>query len=62
MKKRIVLKKWVENLLLIIMVLAVLVIASDCISTGVFLISHAIAVVILVGSARVIEKYGRDND
>lgn len=62
MKKRIVLKKWVENLIYIISAIAFIVIGSECDNTIVLLISHSIAGVVLLASGAILNKYGRDND
>ena len=62
MKKRIVLKKWVENLIYIISGLALLVIVSECDKISTFLITHIIALVIFAGTGLILTKYGRDND
>lgn len=60
MKKRLVLKKWVENIILVIMALALIIIGSECDKMSAFLITHAIALIIFVASAFIINRYGRD--
>ncbi len=62
MKKRIVLKKWVENLIYIISATAFIVIGSECDNNIVLLISHTIAGAVLLASVGILNKYGRDND
>lgn len=62
MKKRLVIKKWVEKVLLIISAVALVVVASDSDSTKIFLITHLTAGIVLLGSAIVLIKYGREND
>lgn len=53
------LKKWVENLLIMIIFIAILVIASDCKSTLIFVLSKLVALVVIVTNAMLLEKYGR---
>lgn len=62
MKKRLVLKKWVENIILVIMALAFIVITSECDKISTLIITHAIALIIFAGSSAVLSKYGREND
>ena len=62
MKKRLVLKKWVENIILVIMALALVIVSGECDKMSTFIITHAIALIIFVASAFIINKYGRYND
>lgn len=62
MKKRLVLKKWVENIVLVIIALALIIIGSECDKMSAFLITHTIALIIFVASAFIINRYGRDYD
>lgn len=62
MKKKLVMKKWMEKLLLVIGLIAVLMGASDCDNTKVFLITHGLAFVILLFIALMFVFYGRDGD
>lgn len=62
MKKKLVLKKWVEMLLIGILFVMLVVIASDCDSTFTFAIIHIIAgcICFLIGS--LLTNYGRNFD
>ena len=62
MKKKLVMKSWVEKLLLVIGLIAVLMGASDCDDTKVFLITHGLAFVILLLISLMFVFYGRDGD
>ena len=55
--KRRKLRKWVEYSLIIINILAFIVMASDCESTKVFIISHLIALIIFVLNNHLLIKY-----
>ena len=48
MKKKLVFKKWVEVLLGIIVIGLVMIIASDCDNILIFVITHTVAVLLLV--------------
>ncbi len=58
MKKR-VLKGWIENLLIIVNVLAFAVMISEVKNTWVFIISKVIAIAIMCINSIILEKYGR---
>lgn len=62
MKKKLVLKSWVEKLLGVIVILAIMVGASECDNLKLFVISHIVAVVIILLIAMIFLKYGRDYD
>lgn len=62
MKKRLVLKKWVENIILVIMALALAIVSGECDKMSTFIITHVIALIIFAGSSAVLIKYGREND
>lgn len=59
MKKKIVFRKWLNLLLNIIVFISVIVLLSDCADTGIFLISHGIALITLSISVTLLFKYGR---
>lgn len=58
MKKR-VLKDWVVMVLGFINILCVLIFFADCEDTGVFCLTHIIALVVFVFNATIITKYGK---
>lgn len=62
MKKKLVMKSWVEKLLLVIGLIAVLMGASDCDNTKYFMITHAVAFIILFIIALMFVFYGREGD
>lgn len=55
--KRRKLRKWAEYSLIIINILAFIVMASDCESTKVFIISHLITLIIFVLNSHLLIKY-----
>lgn len=55
--KRLKLRKWAEYSLIIINILAFIVMASECESTKVFIISHLIAAIIFVLNSHLLIKY-----
>ena len=57
--KRLVLKKWVLQIIYLICFISVLVMASDCNNIKAFIISHVIAVLVLFGCSRLLKKYGK---
>lgn len=59
MKKKIVFRKWLNLLLNIIVFISVIVLLSDCADTGVFLLTHGIALLTLTLSVTLLFKYGR---
>ena len=62
MKKKLVLRGWVEKLLGVIVILAIMIVASECSNPLMFAISHIVAGVIILLIAMVYLKYGRDCD
>ena len=60
--KRLVFKKWVEEVLFVISFIAVLFMASDCNDLGLFILVHLIAFGVLVGNCLLLKKYGRKCD
>ena len=62
MKKKLVLRGWVEKLLGVIVILAIMIVASECNNPLMFAISHIVAGVIILLIAMVYLKYGRDCD
>lgn len=62
MKKKLVLRGWVEKLLGVIVILAIMIVASECDNGLMFAISHIVAGVIILLIAMVYLKYGRDCD
>lgn len=62
MKKKIVLKKWVEVVLEIILFVCIIIGASECDNTKIFLISHIGAIILLAIVGYILIKYGRDFD
>ena len=60
MKKR-VLKKWVENLLIIILILSILILAGECNNNIIFVGSKFIALIFGIISGNILYKYGRWN-
>ena len=57
--KKMKLRKWVQALLMIIGAVAIIVLASDCESTMIFIISHIIGAIVLLGIAKILFEYGR---
>lgn len=55
--KTLKLRKWVEYTLIIINIFALIVMASDCDSMKVFLISHIIATIVFVVNSNLLIKY-----
>lgn len=51
------LRKWVKSLLWLLVIISVLVLASDCDDTLLFFISHVISAIILMLSATVLIRY-----
>ena len=62
MKKKLVLRGWVEKVLGVIVILAIMIVASECNNPLMFAISHIVAGVIILLIAMVYLKYGRDCD
>lgn len=57
MKKRIKLKSWVENVLVVIFVISFISLASDCSNMINFIISHIISLATFLSSAYLLYKY-----
>lgn len=53
------LRKWVQALLMIIGAVAIMVLMSDCESTMLFIVSHIIGAIVLLGVAMILLEYGR---
>ena len=62
MKKKLVLKSWVEKLLGVIVILSIMIVASECDNLKLFAISHIVAGIIILLIAIIFLKYGRDYD
>ena len=62
MKKKLVLRGWVEKLLGVIVILAIMIVASECDNQLLFAVSHIVAGVIILLIAMILLKYGRDSD
>ena len=62
MKKKLVMKKWVEKVLLVIGLMAVLIGASDYEDTLTFVITHIGAIIVLGLIAVAFVLYGRESD
>ena len=60
--KKLVFKKWVQNLLLGISVIVIIISASEVEALSSFIILHAICGLILTLIAVLLFKYGRDYD
>lgn len=60
MKKR-VLKKWVENLLIIILILSILILVGECNDIIIFIGSKFVALIFGIISGNILYKYGRWN-
>lgn len=60
--KKLVFKKWVQNLLLVIGVIAIIISASEVENLSSFIIVHSICGLILTLIAILLFKYGRDYD
>ena len=55
-------KKWVENLLLLITIIAVFFLAAECENTITFVISKLICLSIILINYNLLKKYGRLED
>lgn len=62
MKKKLVLRGWVEKVLGVIVILAIMIVASECNNPLVFAISHLVAGAIILLIAMIFIKYGRNCD
>jgi len=62
MKKKIVLKKWVEVVLEIVLFMSILIGASECDNMRIFIISHLGAGLVMIIVGMILVKYGRDFD
>lgn len=62
MKKKLVFRGWVEKVLGVIIILLVMIIASECNNGFVFTLTHIGAGVMLVLISFLFSKYGRDCD
>lgn len=59
MKKKKVLKWWVEDLLIALFLIGIGFVAADADTMGTFVISKVIAVVLMYPSMKILNKYGR---
>ena len=62
MKKKIIFRGWVEKVLGIIVILAIMIIASECNNNLVFVLSHIGAGLVLIVISFLFLKYGRNCD
>lgn len=62
MKKKLVLKKGVEKILLVILFIMILIVSSECDNTILFAISHIISGVIALLIGMILVSYGRERD
>lgn len=62
MKKKLVMKRWVEVVLEIIAFICVLICMSECDDTSTFIISHILGGIILVLIGMMFMSYGREGD
>lgn len=59
MKKRLVMKKWVEVVLLVILFVMMFIVMSECDNTMVFAISHILGGAIIIVIAMMFMSFGR---
>lgn len=57
--KKIVLKKWLESVLIIINFIMFVIFASDMNDTNLFIISHVSALIVFMFNSFILYKYGR---
>jgi len=57
--KRMVFKKWVNWLIVGVMLLSIMTIAGECESTIIFIASKGIAVIVFYASYKLLAKFGR---
>ena len=62
MKKKLVLKKWVEKVLLVILLIMILIVSSECEDTMLFALTHIIGGVIALLIGMILVSYGRESD
>lgn len=62
MRKKLVLRKWVEVVLGTIFMIALLIAGSECEDTKIFIISHIGAGIVMAIVGYILVKYGRDSD
>ena len=62
MKKKLVMRKWVEAVLSIIAILCITICMCECENTMIFAVSHILGGVILILIAMVFMFYGRESD
>lgn len=55
--KRLVLKDWISYLLVGVMVLAFISLGGECVDLSIFVISKAIALVVMIGCYKILDKY-----
>ena len=62
MKKKLVMRKWFENVILFIGGMALLVAMSECDDMLIFITSHLIAILVLSVVGCMLMFYGRESD
>lgn len=62
MKKKLVMKKWVEVVLIVIAFVCLLVCASECENTFTFAVSHILGGIIMLLIGFMFMSYGRESD
>ena len=62
MKKKIVMKRWVEVVLIIVAFICMLICMSECDDTSTFIFSHILGGIILVLIGMMFMSYGREGD
>ena len=55
--KKLKFRKWVQYLLIIIFIIAFIICCSDCEDTNVYVISHAIAIAVIIADEYLLVKY-----
>lgn len=61
MNKRLYIKNWIQVLLIIINVIAILIMGSDCEDLNLFITSHLLAGLVFGINSLILLKYGRLN-
>lgn len=59
MNKKIVLRKWIEYLLIIINIICVCLIAGDCDSMLLFILKGVISIIVIFFNSIILDTYGR---
>lgn len=58
--KKLIFKKWVEYVLIIILLFCIMFISAECISFKAFIISKIICILVIIVIGLLLKKYGRD--